>query len=63
MAAFTLNKKSKFDLFIIVIGVIATVSLAVKAITRGEPYLGAFAFMSLMITAIYAKYSDISDNI
>jgi multisubunit Na+/H+ antiporter MnhF subunit len=63
MTAFTLNNKTKFDLFVILVGIIATVGFAVKGYVYNKEHLYAYAFMSFLITTIYAKLTDISSNV
>jgi hypothetical protein len=62
MEAFS-HRFNKFDLFVILIGLVATINFVCRYFITHNDLNAALAFMSLLITAVYAKWSDISSNI
>ena len=62
MNAFNL-RMNKWDIIVIIVGVITTLSLAAKGIYLQEDYLYGCAFMTGLATSIYAKYADIQANL
>lgn len=62
MNAFNL-RMNKWDVIIIIVGVITTLSLAAKGLYLQENYLYGCAFLTGFATAVYAKYADIAGDL
>lgn len=57
------HRYNKFDLFVIIIGIVATINFVCRYFVNHNDLHAGLAFLTLLATAIYAKWSDISSNI
>lgn len=57
------HRYNKFDIFVIIIGIVATINFVCRYFITSNDVNAGIAFLTLLATSIYAKMSNILGDI